>query len=282
MVTGPRTPQDDERTLQNARLFDAVAGSYDHLGFLTLAARQLVAGVAVQAGERVLDVATGTGTVALAVAPAAGPRGHVVGVDVAGRMLEVARGRAAGLPQVTFEQAEATRLPFPDGAFDRVLCASGLFFVPDMPGALREWRRVLRPGGQVAFTSFARGLLGPLPALWAARLAQEGVKPAAPPLGRLPTPEAAQEVLREAGFREATAALHALPYRFATPQARWAEIEAGVEGQVWSLMPPEQRERVRAAHLAELRELFARKSPTQGPLTVPVPVIVASGRAPEG
>ena len=106
----------------------------------------LLDAAAVGIGHTVLDVACGTGVVAAAAAERVGPSGAVTGVDINPGMIAVA-ARTRG---VRWAQADAARLPFPDGGFDRVLCQAGLQFVPDRLGALREMRRVLRPGGRVA------------------------------------------------------------------------------------------------------------------------------------
>ena len=106
----------------------------------------LLDAAAVGIGHTVLDVACGTGVVAAAAAERVGPSGAVTGVDINPGMIAVA-ARTQG---VRWAQADAARLPFPDGGFDRVLCQAGLQFVPDRLGALRAMRRVLRPGGRVA------------------------------------------------------------------------------------------------------------------------------------
>ena len=265
---------DQQRRDANARQFDRIAAGYDTLGFLTRAALALAETVRVPAGGRVLDVATGTGTVALALAPQAT---EVVGTDLAPAMLSQARARAVGHPNVQFEVAEATALPFADQSFDVVVCGAGLFFVPDMVAALREWQRVLRPGGEVVFSAFGRGLLGPLPGLWRDCLAGEEVKPGAPPLGRIGTVEAARELLAQAGFREPAAELLVLPYTLDTPAARWTEIVAGLEGLPLADLTSEQRVRLETEQLSMLQPLFAA-----GPLTVPIPLIVARGHSESG
>ena len=261
-----------ERTQHNARLFGQVAPTYDRLGFLTLAARHLAARTPIRAGDHVLDVACGTGTVALALAERVGPQVTVTGTDLAPEMVEVARRKGVGAVNLRFEVADGAALPFPDATFDVVTCAAGLFFLPDMTAALREWRRVLRPGGRVVFSTFGRGLLGDLPGLWRERLAGDGVKPGAPPLGRVPTPAAALDLLRGAGFTQAEAELTRLEYVLPDAGARWADIQAGLEGAPLATFPEARRAELRAAHLAELSPLFAG-----GPVTVPIPVIVACG-----
>ena len=261
---------DEQRRQWNAQQFDRVAAGYDTLGFLARSALELAERVQLPPDARVLDVATGTGTVALTLAPRAA---EVVGTDLSAAMLAQARARAAGHPNVLLMEAEATALPFAEDTFDVVVCGAGLFFVPDMPAALREWGRVLRPGGEVVFSAFGRGLLGPLPGLWRESLAAEGLKPGAPPLGRIATPEAARDLLVQAGFQDTTAELLELSYTLSTPAARWAEIAAGLEGLPLADLPPETRARLEAEQLQVLKPLFAA-----GPLTVPLPLLVARGR----
>ena len=102
-------------------------------------------------GERVLDVACGTGIVARRAAPIVGPTGQVVGLDLNPNMLAVARAAAEreGLA-VDWREGRAERLPFPDGGFDLALCQFGLMFFADRRAALGEMHRVLRGGGRVA------------------------------------------------------------------------------------------------------------------------------------
>lgn len=115
-------------------------------------AAALVAAAGVSPGDRVLDVACGTGVVARAAAQAVGGDGEVVGIDRNPDMLTVARdvASATGVP-VRFEQAEAESLPFEDATFDVVLCQQALQFVTDRTQVLTEMRRVTRPDGRVGF-----------------------------------------------------------------------------------------------------------------------------------
>ena len=102
-------------------------------------------------GERVLDVACGTGIIALDAAARVSPGGDVVGVDLSGRMIEAARRRAMQEhhTNVSFERMDAEQLGLPDNSFDVALCALGLMYMPGPERAILEMRRVLRPGGRI-------------------------------------------------------------------------------------------------------------------------------------
>ena len=115
-------------------------------------AHDLVARAEPKPGERVLDVACGTGIVVRAALPVVGPNGRVTGADLSPAMLAVARTRVPDEAPVEWYEASAEALPFSDAAFDLVLCQQGLQFFPDKPGAIREFRRVLAPGGRVALS----------------------------------------------------------------------------------------------------------------------------------
>jgi SAM-dependent methyltransferase len=114
---------------------------------------------------------------------------------------------------------DAVRLDEPARRFDVVLCASGLFFMPDMLAALREWWRVLKPGGQVGFSGWGSTYQQPLLGLWHARLHQYGVPlPTAAPIQRLAAPTTCQQVLHEAGFVEIVVQSEQLGYYLRTPE----------------------------------------------------------------
>jgi arsenite methyltransferase len=112
--------------------------------------RQLVAeAIAAQPGEHVLDVGCGPGFYVTELLDQVGAYGSVTGVDVSGAMLTVAANRVDGHDNVSFCEADATKLPVPDGAFDAALSVQVLEYVPDTRAALAEIYRALRPGGRV-------------------------------------------------------------------------------------------------------------------------------------
>ncbi len=98
-------------------------------------------------GQRVLDVACGTGIATRTAADLVGPDGSTVGVDLNEAMLTVARRVR---PDIDFRQGNAAALPFPDASFDTILCQMALTFFPDRPKALSEMARVVTAGGTVA------------------------------------------------------------------------------------------------------------------------------------
>lgn len=101
----------------------------------------------VQKGDRVLDVACGTGALTLSAAEIAGPSGSVVGLDANPEMLAVARRKPV---QIEWLEGRAEALPLPDGSFNAVVSQFGFMFFEDKPKALREMVRVLKPGGRLA------------------------------------------------------------------------------------------------------------------------------------
>jgi ubiquinone/menaquinone biosynthesis C-methylase UbiE len=117
-------------------------------------AHDLIACAALQPGERVLDVACGTGIVARLAAAPVGVAGHVVGIDLNSGMLAVARAQtpAAASARVEWREGDANALPCDNATFDVVFCQQGLQFFPDKAHALREMHRVLAPEGRLALS----------------------------------------------------------------------------------------------------------------------------------
>jgi arsenite methyltransferase len=103
-----------------------------------------------KARESVLDVGCGSGLLAEDMAGLVGPDGRVVGIDVSPDMLALAEQRCTDLPQIRLKQSNAEDIPEADNGFDAAACVQVLLYVPDVPAALAEMHRVLRPGGRIA------------------------------------------------------------------------------------------------------------------------------------
>jgi ubiquinone/menaquinone biosynthesis C-methylase UbiE len=125
-------------------------------------ADDLIAAAALDRGERVLDVACGTGYVTRKAAELVGTDGVVAGLDVNPGMLSVAREATSDDRPIDWYETSIEATPLPEGSFDVVLCQMGLQFVPDKPKALGEIHRILRPGGRVVLN-----VPGPTPKLFA-------------------------------------------------------------------------------------------------------------------
>jgi demethylmenaquinone methyltransferase/2-methoxy-6-polyprenyl-1,4-benzoquinol methylase len=146
-------------------VFDSVAGRYDlmndlmSLGVHRLWKRFLLSQTGLRAGQRALDVAGGTGDIALGLARQVGRGGLVVLSDINGAMLAHGRDRlidAGVVAEAAYVRADAEKLPFRDASFDCVTIAFGLRNVTDKAAALRSMYRVLRPGGQLLVLEFSK------------------------------------------------------------------------------------------------------------------------------
>jgi len=171
-------------------LFAGLPRHYDRMGAVLSFGqdprwrRELVAAVGPQRGQRVLDVATGTGLVAFALAC----RGcHVVGLDQSEEMLAGARERLSAEPEldgrVELVRGEAERLPFPDEEFDALTFTYLLRYVDDRAATMRELVRVLKPGGRIGMIEFGVPGSRALRALWRVH-----TRVGLPLLGRLVSP----------------------------------------------------------------------------------------------
>jgi len=206
---------------QVRRMFDGIAGSYDHLNDLMTAGlhhrwRELGIVLAqVGPGASVLDVCCGTGDFAFAARRAVGPTGRVVGVDVSEEMLGVARGKS-GRNQlyVDFRNADVLELPFADGEFDACTVGFGIRNVSDIVRAFSEMRRVCRPGGKVVCLEITQpqipvfkqfyGLWFKRAVPWLGRFAaHDGAAYSYLPASvlRFPGPDALRTLMEEAGLR---------------------------------------------------------------------------------
>jgi SAM-dependent methyltransferase len=162
---------------------------------------------AVSAGERVIDVGCGCGATTLALAKAVGANGSVLGVDVSEKMLGRASERAAGLPNVRFERADAAIFPF-DGSASLVFSRFGVMFFDDPPAAFVNIRRALAPGGRLAFACWR-----PLAENTWMNVAFQAVRPLIPATIQTPAPDApgplafadpvrVRSILESAGFSD--------------------------------------------------------------------------------
>ena len=222
-------------------------------------AADLVALAKLRPGERVLDVACGTGVVARHAAERVGPEGHVTGLDLNEGMLEVARSQPipVGAAAVAWVQSSALAMRVPDSSFDVVLCQQGIQFFPDRPQALREMIRVLVPSGRM-FASVWEGTTPYTTAMWNAVERHVGAD-AATTLRKsraIEDPKALQDLMMQAGFRDVeivcrtrTARLPAWPTSSCGISRRpqwhiWSRRSATVRGRLCQRTQPRRYDRV--------------------------------------
>jgi demethylmenaquinone methyltransferase/2-methoxy-6-polyprenyl-1,4-benzoquinol methylase len=173
----PKDPGPRKDRARIRRLFDGIARRYDLLNHLLSAGidrrwrRRAARRIAADEPATVLDVATGTGDLALAALAAGRDDAEITGVDLAGAMLRIARrkaGRAGAGGRLRFIQGDAGRLPFPEASFEAVSTAFGVRNFEDLHRGLAELRRVVKPGGRVVILEFSRPRLRPFAPLYAA------------------------------------------------------------------------------------------------------------------
>ena len=205
-------------------MFDAIASRYDVLNHLLSAGidkrwrRRAIASLELSGSERVLDLCTGTGDVAIAALRARPPAARVVGVDFAGAMLEIGRGklRRDGLSdRIALVRGDATRVPLADASVDAVTVAFGIRNVEQTAAACGEMCRVLKPGGRLAILEFAVPTMPGVSTLYLWYLnrvlpligrvisrhhAAYGYLPAS--IGAFSSPDDFVKMLRQAGFRD--------------------------------------------------------------------------------
>jgi SAM-dependent methyltransferase len=241
--------------------WDAATDAYDRgwVPQLERLTESCVARAAPRPGERVLDLATGTGVGAFAAALAVGAGGRVTGVDVSEKMVKLAARRAAnaGVRNVVFQRNDMEATGAGDGAFDAVTCAFGLMFAADRAAAFAEIARVTAPGGRVSVCAWGRrarcGFAEVFPIV-DARVDSD----VCPLFFALGVPGALTASLARAGLTDVTEESVPVTLSWASAdEACRAMLEGGAVALAWSRFSSETRAVVRAEYLASL-EPFRR------------------------
>jgi ubiquinone/menaquinone biosynthesis C-methylase UbiE len=240
--------------------YNAAADFYDAsaLGFWKYFGGRTVELLSLAPGSRVLDVCCGAGASALPAARLVGPRGNVVGVDLAKELLALAQTKATQqhLANIQFEPGDMLSLRFPNESFDAVVCVFGIFFVPDMTMAVRELWRLVAPGGQLAVTTWGPNLFEPgNSAFWRSI---ENVRPELykrfSPWDRINNPASLTQILNEAGVPSPKVSGENRLQPINSAEEWWTIVlGSGYRGTIEQLSTLE-RERVKDANLAFIRD----------------------------
>lgn len=242
----------------------------------------IVAAAHVVPAMHLLDVASGGGEPALTLAALVGPAGQVAATDVAPDMLAIAQdaARASGISNITFTVAGADRLPFADAQLDAATCRFGIAHVHDHARALREIRRVLRPGGRAAFVVWGPRADNPFFTLVDDALAPYPSPVPAASAGPGPftfaAPGALSRALSAAGFHDIHEATQRIALRWPGPAAQFwqgrVEMSAAASRRRAELAPEEWAQVDKAA-------LAALRAYDDGAATTLPGVVVVAGAA---
>jgi ubiquinone/menaquinone biosynthesis C-methylase UbiE len=270
---------------QVAAAFNRVAAGYDNPAsrFFPFCADRLIVRLNPARGAKILDVATGTGVVAMAAMQAVGHEGRVMAIDLAEGMLDRLQTKIDkfGIPNIDLHVMDAAALEFRSNYFDHVVCSFGISFLPDMALGLREWARVTKPGGRILFTVFGKQAFQPMMELFIRRIENFGVD--APdedtPFAamRLADPERCRDLLSGAGFKDIEVHTEQLGYHL-KDEAEWWEVIWNSGMREWvERIPPARQESFRVEHLADVRPLMSEQG-----LWLNVETLFAAGTKPSG
>jgi ubiquinone/menaquinone biosynthesis C-methylase UbiE len=250
----------DDAKARAVATYNAAADSYDAAAnsFWERFGRATIERLRPPPGSRVLDVCCGSGASALPTAEMVGPDGFVIGMDLAEGLLALARRKAEarGLRNVEFRIGDMLDLQLPASEFDAVVCVFGIFFVPDMPAAIRALWHVVRPGGKLAITTWGPRFLEPATtAFWdSIRAVRPDLYKGFNPWDRICDPASLRALLRDGGVDDAEVVAEAGMHPIPSPEAWWsAVIGSGYRGTLEQLDATD-RERVRVANLNYIRD----------------------------
>ena len=270
-------------TERTAGLFDRIAAGYDGaaLRYSPFCADRMVIRLNPVPGSKILDVATGTGAVALAAAQAIGEGGRVIAIDMAGSMLDRLQEKIHkfGIRNIDLHVMDGAALEFRRDYFDYVVCSYGISFLSDMFTGIKEWARVTKPGGRIMFSVFGSQAFQPMMKLLVERLRNYEVALLdndAPGFAmRLAGPERCRDLLQNAGLEDVTVTTEQCGYHL-MDEVQWWDIVWNSAMREWIEKIPRQRiESFMKEHLDDVRSLGKNDG-----LWLDVQTHLASGKKP--
>jgi ubiquinone/menaquinone biosynthesis C-methylase UbiE len=244
--------------------FDTVAPGYGHpsLSFFPESAKHLVEHLQLNPTDKLLDVCTGTGCVALTAAEKL-TQGKVTGIDLSSGMLQQAKKKAAamGLSNAQFKQMDLEQLSLenlnrPQAPFDVATCSFGLFFLEDMTQALNNIASAVRPTGKVAITSFTGEAFSPMADIFIKRFESTGR--VVPPLSwrRLATEELIKEQFNAVGITKVEIHHEPLSYQMTDPQHWWDVVWNAGWRSLFNQLSEEEQKEFEKVHREEIAEVL--------------------------
>jgi SAM-dependent methyltransferase len=249
---------------------------------LRTAAAWIIDELALEPGQRVLELAGGPGTLSMMAAGAVSPGGHVIYSDFAGPMVDAARSRlqGEGAPSVEYRVIDAETIDLPDASVDAVACRMGYMLMADPAAALRESARVLAPGGRIALAVWSDPASNPWGALpMQAVASQLGGPPApanAPGLWALADQARLNGLLEDTGFQSIRIEKLDDTVEFESAE-QWIEVTRRLAGPLKALLANLDDE-TRAAIEARMREAAKPYELPDGRISMPEQILAASAR----
>jgi len=249
---------EEQRKILIKETFNTISGAYDSkpLRFFTESAQHIVSSLRLRGNERVIDVATGTGNVALALSECL-PQGFVTGIDFSSGMLEQARKKSAerNRKNITFIEADMQTIPMAAELFDAAVCAFGIFFVDDMDAQLSQIAGMVKPGGRITICNFEENYFLPLRDLMVNRLATYHVEMPPPTWKRIADSAGCEELFSKAGLRDIRVEQKNMGY-FLSSELEWWNLiwNAGFRRTI-SQLKPEDLEQFKKEHMQEIAAL---------------------------
>ena len=261
-------------------IFDQFADGYDNPAqrCFPFFADQLVTELQPQRGQKILDVATGSGAAATAAAQATGPEGRISGIDLSENMLVKAEQNIhkMSLQNIDLHQMDGEALEFKSLYFDAVISNFCLCFFPDTLAALKQWCRVLKPGGKVMFTSFHADAFQPMVKVFQQQLLTYNLENQCQHALCLDNIEACQELLKQAGFVEFKIQIKNMSYHLPNIDEWWDLLWTSGYGLALTALTPEQQLSFRSEYQTKMRNLADENG-----LRLNVVALFSSARRPE-
>ncbi len=241
------------------RGFDTVAQGYDHpsLYFFPETAKRMVEHLQLEADNKLLDVCTGTGVVALTAAEQL-HSGKVTGIDLSSGMLKQARYKAAdkNLSNTEFIQMDLDELDLPERAYDVATSSFGLFFLEDMTHALGNIARKVKPGGKLAISTFTGEAFSPMADIFIRHFEETGRQVPSLSWKRLSTHELIQEQFNAVGIDDIKIHHEPLGYQMTSADMWWDVVWNAGWRSLLNMMSEEEQQQFKTHHMKEIEALL--------------------------